>query len=81
MIKALSLGKITGACLDVFENEKSETYTAQEQALYHQLFGQAHVICSPHVAGWTHASKRRLAQILLDKILNRPFSKGELAPK
>jgi len=26
------------------------------------------VILSPHVAGWTHESKKRLAEVLLDKI-------------
>lgn len=70
LIKGLNLGKITGACLDVFENEKSKTYTQKEQELYTQLFKYSNIICSPHVAGWTHASKRRLAYIVLDKILN-----------
>ncbi|MCH2045403.1 MAG: hydroxyacid dehydrogenase [Saprospiraceae bacterium] len=73
LINGLKLGKITGACLDVFENEKSKTYTSTEQELYTQLFQYSNLICAPHIAGWTHASKRRLAQIVLDKILGHSY--------
>jgi D-3-phosphoglycerate dehydrogenase len=70
LIEALNSGKVRGACLDVFENEKTATYTEGEHALYEQLFAFDSVIVSPHVAGWTHESKERLASILLHKILS-----------
>lgn len=35
---------------------------------YRQLFSLPNVIVSPHIAGWTHESKERLAMVLLHKI-------------
>jgi len=68
LIAGLKSGKIGGACLDVFENEKPATFTKEEKESYEQLYQFEQVILSPHVAGWTTESKRRLAAILLDKI-------------
>jgi len=68
LVDGLKSGKIGGACLDVFENEKTATFTESERLLFQQLYDFDQVILSPHVAGWTVESKRRLAAILLDKI-------------
>jgi D-3-phosphoglycerate dehydrogenase / 2-oxoglutarate reductase len=68
LIAALESGKVRGACLDVFENEKTGTYTEGEYEQYKKLFSFDNVIVSPHVAGWTHESKERLASVLLKKI-------------
>ncbi len=65
---ALETGQCGGACLDVFENEKPETYSQAEIALYHRLFALDQVVLSPHIAGWTVESKKLLAEILLRKI-------------
>lgn len=70
LLVALQSGKIKGACLDVFENEKPPTYTHDEKQLFDELHSLENVILSPHVAGWTHESKYLLAKILLDKIEN-----------
>ncbi len=69
LIDALERKQIRGACLDVFENEKPETYTSEEREMYSKLFSFPQVLVSPHVAGWTIESKYKLAKILLDKIL------------
>ena len=68
LIAALESGKVRGACLDVFENEKTATYREGEFEMYEKLFSFDNVIVSPHVAGWTHESKERLASVLLKKI-------------
>ena len=68
LVEALEEGKVGGACLDVFENEKPQSFTDQEKALYERLHRLENVILSPHVAGWTVESKRLLAEILLEKI-------------
>lgn len=68
VVEALETGQIGGACLDVFENEKPATFSVKEQALYKRLHQLENVVLSPHVAGWTHESKRMLAEILLDRI-------------
>ncbi len=69
LVAALKTGKVAGACLDVFENEKTGTYTEGEKTLYKKLFSFENAHVSPHVAGWTVESKERLAKILLKKIL------------
>src|SRR5690625_7022157 len=69
LIEALEKKQAAGACLDVFENEKPETYTTEEKEMYQKLFSFPQVLVSPHIAGWTKESKYKLAKILLDKIL------------
>ena len=68
LVVHLENGKIGGACLDVFENEKPQTFSKKEDQLYQRLYACRNVILSPHVAGWTHESKKRLAEVLLVKI-------------
>ena len=69
MVEALRNGKIRGACLDVFENEKPATFSDFEEEIYKELYQRSDVILSPHVAGWTIESKEKLAAILLERIL------------
>lgn len=69
LIEALTSGKLKGACLDVFENEKPNKFSEEEHQLYNRLYQFENLILSPHVAGWTHESKRKLAFFLLEKIL------------
>ncbi|MFK8056478.1 MAG: NAD(P)-dependent oxidoreductase [Saprospiraceae bacterium] len=73
LLEGLESGHIGGACLDVFPNEKTATYTTVERELYAQLTSYQNVVLSPHVAGWTVESKEALAQIVLDKV-NRIIS-------
>ncbi|MBL7775237.1 MAG: hydroxyacid dehydrogenase [Saprospiraceae bacterium] len=73
LVRALEAGTVRGACLDVFENEKPGTYSMQEQNLYRRLHQMDQVVLSPHIAGWTHESKRLLAEVLLEKIKNVLF--------
>lgn len=68
LLKGLEEGKVRGACLDVFENEKPHTFTTLEKTLYQRLYQFENVVLTPHVAGWTFESKERLATVLLDKI-------------
>ncbi len=69
LIKGLESGKIKGACLDVFENEKPATFTPSESEMYDRLCQFDNVVLSPHVAGWTVESKYKIASVLLEKIL------------
>ncbi len=68
LVEALEAGEVGGACLDVFENEKVATFSVAEKAWYSRLYALENVVLSPHVAGWTQESKRRLAEVLLNKI-------------
>jgi D-3-phosphoglycerate dehydrogenase len=68
LVEALERGWLSGACLDVFENEKPSTWSKEEHSLYQRLYDRSNVVLSPHVAGWTVESKKKLSQILVQKI-------------
>ena len=69
LIKGLKSGKLGGACLDVFENEKPDTFTKAETEMYGELYALENVILTPHIAGWTKESLRLIAEVLLEKII------------
>ena len=75
LVKALKVGKILGAGLDVLEYEKSsfENLFSNNKIpeTFQYLISADNVILSPHVAGWTIESKERLAKIMVDKIKKR----------
>ncbi len=74
LVEALKTGKALGAGLDVLEYEKlsfENLFTDKEtmpEALRYVLQAD-NVLLTPHVAGWTVESKRKLSQIIVDKIL------------
>lgn len=68
LLNALQNGKILGACLDVLENEKFNTLTPSQKHTYDRLFTLPNVVLTPHVAGWTHESYRRINEVLIRKI-------------
>ena len=70
LVNALKSGKIKGACLDVLEYEKTsfENLETKNEDLEY-LLNSEKVIITPHIAGWTHESKIKLAQVIVDKIL------------
>jgi D-3-phosphoglycerate dehydrogenase / 2-oxoglutarate reductase len=68
LISALESGHCAGACLDVFENEKPATFSEIENALFERLYQFENVVLSPHIAGWTHESKRKMAETILEKL-------------
>ncbi len=73
LVEALESGKIKGACLDVHEYEKSSFENLDLNELpedFRYLIQSDKVILAPHIAGWTIQSKEKLAQAILDKILN-----------
>jgi len=65
LIRCTSEGKIQSAALDVLENEKIETLNSGEQETFRQLVSDNRIFLSPHIAGWTHESKRKIAGVLL----------------
>lgn len=73
LVVALESGRVGGACLDVFENEKPHTFTDNDHKLYERLHRLDQVLLSPHIAGWTYESKKKLANILLKKIIDAMF--------
>ena len=68
LLNSLDSGQVSGACLDVFENEKPHSFSIEENQLYDRLYSLENVVLTPHVAGWTHESLRKIAETLLTKI-------------
>lgn len=76
LVSALRSGKVLGAGLDVLEYEKGSfesLFTSEIPDALAELLKMENVILSPHVAGWTHESKEKLAQVIVNKII-RNFS-------
>jgi D-3-phosphoglycerate dehydrogenase len=67
VLKAIKEGKILGAGLDVLEVEKFPTLA--EQAWYEELRQSGKVILSPHVAGWTFDSYRKISEVMAAKLV------------
>ncbi len=70
LVEALRSGKVKGACLDVLEYEKSsfENLETENEDLQYLLESEKAIV-TPHIAGWTVQSKRKLAQVIVDKII------------
>lgn len=70
LVEGLRVGKIKAVALDVLEYEKAsfEKLEVENHDLDY-LLQSKQVIVTPHIAGWTHQSKEKLAQYIVDKIL------------
>lgn len=68
LLQLITEDKIKGAALDVYENEKFETHTTFEQQVFHALIHSGKVIVTPHVAGKSFESRKKIAEVLLRKI-------------
>ncbi|WP_258543781.1 2-hydroxyacid dehydrogenase [Parvicella tangerina] len=69
LLDALDTGKILGACLDVLELESSSFEKMEgSNEVFQRLVASDKVVLSPHIAGWTHEAKYKLADFLVKKI-------------
>lgn len=66
VVDGLRNGKISAAGLDVLEVEKFPALS--DQPWFDELKASNKVILSPHVAGWSVESYRRISEVLADKL-------------
>jgi D-3-phosphoglycerate dehydrogenase len=68
LIEAIEKGKVLGACLDVIEFESISFENDYNNSILEELFNRNEVVFSPHVAGWTKESYKKLSEFLFKKI-------------
>jgi len=72
LVNGLETGKVLGACLDVLEYEKKSLRGLKDDLLpdaYSKLIQFPNVVLTPHVAGWTVESYKKLSDVLVEKII------------
>jgi D-3-phosphoglycerate dehydrogenase len=66
VLNAIKQGKILGAGLDVLESEKFPNLA--EQKWFDELCQSGKIILTPHVAGWTFDSYRKISEVMAEKL-------------
>lgn len=69
LLDGLHSGKITGACLDVWEEEPLEKMSAAIRNTLDEIVKMPNVIVTPHIAGYSFEALYKMSKVLLDKIV------------
>ena len=72
LVQAIKQGKVKGAALDVLEYEKSSfenLFEKEDNQDLNFLLQASNVLLSPHVAGWSIESHRKLAELIVRQIV------------
>lgn len=72
LVEGMKSGKVLGACLDVLEYELASFEKLEITQLpepFQYLVKSDKVVLSPHIAGWTFESYRKLSSFLAEKII------------
>ncbi|MEX2595443.1 MAG: NAD(P)-dependent oxidoreductase [Salibacteraceae bacterium] len=78
LLNAIDTGKVLGACLDVLEFETDTLQMPHQKQLpasAQKLYGSEQVVLTPHTAGLTAESYRKLSVVLAQKIIEK-FSRA-----
>ncbi len=74
LVKHLKSGKIKGAALDVLEYENYSFENIENQNIpnaFKYLIEADNVVLSPHIAGWSHESAQKMAEVIVEKKLKQ----------
>jgi len=66
VLNAIKNGKILGAGLDVLETERFPALAEQEW--FEELKQSGKVLLTPHIAGWTFDSYRKISEVMAEKL-------------
>ncbi len=88
LLDRLQTGQVKGAALDVLEYEEgsfAKLALAELPQMFRDLLQLDNVVLAPHIAGWSHESKKRHAEVLANKIAtvygggpDRTFTRNQL---
>ena len=70
LLRGIKEGRISGACLDVFEQEPLSAMNEETKSAMSELMGMQNVITTPHIAGYTFEALYKMSNTLLGKIIN-----------
>ena len=73
LVDALKSGQVLGVALDVLEFEKSsfeKLVVSELPEEFQYLINADNAVLAPHIAGWTHQSKVKLAEFIRNKIID-----------
>ena len=68
LINGLKQNKISGAALDVLENENLQALTSIQQQEFDFLTAQDNVIITPHIAGYSNEAFYKMTSVILQKL-------------
>jgi D-3-phosphoglycerate dehydrogenase len=68
LLECINSGNVLNAALDVYENENFPGHTKEERNVFRELINTGRVIFTPHIAGKSFESKKKIAEVLLKKI-------------
>lgn len=68
LLESINDGKVINAALDVYENENFSAQSNEEKNVFNQLLNTNKIIFTPHVAGKSFESRKKIAEVLLRKI-------------
>ena len=72
LVEAMKTGRVLGACLDVIEYEGlsfEQMVVDQLPAAWQFLIESDNVVLSPHIAGWSFESHRKISEVMASKVL------------
>ena len=68
LVNAIKSYQVSGAALDVLENENIKNLSATQQELFNFLCSHNQVLLTPHIAGYSQEAFLKMSQILLKKL-------------
>jgi D-3-phosphoglycerate dehydrogenase len=70
LLHGIKRGKIKALGLDVIENENFKDLSEKERSTYTELMSNNQVVMTPHVAGWSYESYKKIADVLSRKLID-----------